>query len=71
MTWPSPCDSAIGITCSDRAIRVTVLALHPDGTARVDTGAGEVEVSVAPDGAAVGELVLVHVGTVIAAPASR
>jgi hydrogenase maturation factor len=67
VTWPSPCDSAICITCSDQAVRVTVVALHPDGTARVDTGAGEEEVSVALVEAAVGDVVLVHAGEAIAA----
>ena len=47
---------------------MTVVALHPDGTARVDTGAGEEEVSVALVDAAVGDVVLVHAGEAIAAP---
>jgi hydrogenase maturation factor len=67
VTWPSPCDSAICITCSDQAVRVTVVALHPDATALVDTGAGEEEVSVALVEAAVGDVVLVHAGEAIAA----
>jgi len=65
---PAPeCHDDVCITCSDQAVRVTVLALHPDGTARVDTGAGEEEVSVALVETAVGEVVLVHAGEAIAA----
>jgi len=44
-----------------------VVALNPDGTARVDTGVGEEEVSVALVDAAVGDVVLVHAGEAIAA----
>ena len=64
---PAPCEGPVCITCSDQAVRVTVVALHPDGTARVDTGAGEEEVSVALVDAAVGDVVLVHAGEAIAA----
>lgn len=67
MTAPLPCEGPVCITCSDQAARVTVIALHPDGTARVDTGAGEEEVSVALVDAAVGDVVLVHAGEAIAA----
>ena len=54
MTEPLPCEGPVCMTCSDQGVRVTVIALHPDGTARVDTGAGEEEVSVALVDAAVG-----------------
>ena len=64
---PASCEGPICITCSDQAVRVTVVALHPDGTARVDTGVGEEEVSVALVDAAVGDVVLVHAGEAIAA----
>lgn len=67
MTEPLPCEGPVCITCSDQAVRVIVVALHPDGTARVDTGAGEEEVSVALVDAAVGDVVLVHAGEAIAA----
>lgn len=66
MTAPLPCEGPVCITCSDQAVRVTVIALRPDGTARVDTGAGEEEVSVALVDAAVGDVVLVHAGEAIA-----
>lgn len=67
MTAPLPCEGPVCITCSDQAVRVTVVALHPDGTARVDTGSGEEEVSVALVDAVVGDVVLVHAGEAIAA----
>jgi hydrogenase expression/formation protein HypC len=67
VTAPLPCEGPVCITCSDQAVRVTVIALHLDGTARVDTGAGEEEVSVALVDAAVGDVVLVHAGEAIAA----
>jgi hydrogenase expression/formation protein HypC len=67
VTAPLPCEGPVCITCSDQAVRVTVIALYPDGTARVDTGAGEEEVSVALVDAAVGDVVLVHAGEAIAA----
>jgi hydrogenase expression/formation protein HypC len=67
VTEPLPCEGPVCITCSDQGVRVTVIALHPDGTARVDTGAGEEEVSVALVDAAVGDVVLVHAGEAIAA----
>lgn len=58
---PDPrCHDDVCITCSDEAVRVTVVELLPDGIARVDTGAGEEEVSVALVDAAVGDVVLVH-----------
>jgi hydrogenase expression/formation protein HypC len=67
VTEPPGCEGPVCITCSDQAVRVTVVALHPDGTARVDTGSGEEEVSVALVDAAVGDVVLVHAGEAIAA----
>ena len=58
---PDPhCDGDVCITCSDEAVRVTVVELLPGGIARVDTGVGEEEVSVALVDAAVGDVVLVH-----------
>ena len=48
------------VTCSDEAVPVTVLELCDDGIARVDTGLGVEEVSVALVDAAVGDVVLVH-----------
>jgi hydrogenase expression/formation protein HypC len=62
-----PCDDDVCVTCSDQAVRVTVLEVHDDGTARVDTGAGVEEVSVALVDAVVGGVVLVHAGEAIAA----
>jgi hydrogenase maturation factor len=67
VTWPLACEADVCITCSDQAVHVTVLELHSDGTARVDTGGGEEEVSVALVEAAVGDVVLVHAGEAIAA----
>jgi hydrogenase expression/formation protein HypC len=67
------CDGEVCVTCSDEAVPVTVLAVDDDGIARVDTGRGVEEVSVALVDAAVGDVVLVHAGEAIAAlgPASR
>lgn len=62
-----PCGEDVCITCSDQAVEVTVLEVHPDRTARVDTGAGEEEVSIALVDAEVGDVVLVHAGEAIAA----
>lgn len=61
------CDGVACITCSDQAVRVTVLEIRDDATARVDTGSGVEEVSVALVDAAVGDDVLVHAGEAIAA----
>ncbi|MHA6623206.1 HypC/HybG/HupF family hydrogenase formation chaperone [Pseudonocardia sp. DLS-67] len=58
------------ITCSDAAVPVVVTALLPGGLARVDTGAGTEEVSVALVDAAVGDTVLVHAGEAIATVAA-
>lgn len=54
------CEGDVCVTCSDEAVRVTVVELLPDGLARVDTGVGEEEVSVALVDAAVGHVILVH-----------
>ena len=54
------CDGEVCVTCSDEAVPVTVLELCDDGIARVDTGLGVEEVSVALVDAAVGDVVLVH-----------
>ncbi len=62
-----PCEDDVCITCSDQAVPVTVLEVRADGTARVDTGAGEEEVSIALVDAGVGDVVLVHAGEAIAA----
>ena len=67
MSGPGHCAGDVCITCSDQAVRVTVLEIHDDATARVDTGAGVEEVSVALVDAVVGGDVLVHAGEAIAA----
>lgn len=54
------CHDGVCITCSDEAVEVTVLAVLDDGLARVDTGEGVEEISVALVDAAVGDRVLVH-----------
>ena len=64
-----PCgeeDGPVCLTCSDQALPVTVLELLDDGLARVDTGEGQEEVSVALVEARVGDVVLVHAGEAIA-----
>ncbi len=75
MTVPDDlhCDGEVCVTCSDEAVPVTVLALDDDGIARVDTGRGVEEVSVALVDAAVGDVVLVHAKEAIASlgPAPR
>jgi D-sedoheptulose 7-phosphate isomerase len=58
------------ITCSDEAVEVVVMELIGDGLARVDTGAGLEEVSVALVDAVVGSRVLVHAGEAIAVVAT-
>jgi hypothetical protein len=60
------CDGEVCVTCSDEAVPVTVLELGDDGLARVDTGLGVEEVSVALVDAAVGDVVLVHAKEAIA-----
>lgn len=67
---PEPsCSHDVCITCSDVAVPVTIVELHGDRLAMVDTGAGpgtEEEVSVALVDAGVGDVVLVHAGEAIA-----
>jgi D-sedoheptulose 7-phosphate isomerase len=60
------CSSDHCITCSDEAVEVVVLEVLGEGLARVDTGAGVEEVSVALVEATVGDRVLVHAGEAIA-----
>jgi len=60
------CLDEVCVTCSDTAVAVTVTELLPDGLARVDTGAGSEEVSVALVSAGVGDTILVHAGEAIA-----
>lgn len=54
------------ITCSDQAVDVVIMEVLPDGLARVDTGAGVEEISIALVDAGVGDHVLVHAGEAIA-----
>ncbi len=61
------CHDDVCITCSDSAVRVTVVRLLDDGLAVVDTGQGaEEEVSVALVTASVGDTLLVHAREAIA-----
>lgn len=60
------CTGDVCITCSDEAVRVTVVELLQHDLARVDTGRGVEEVSVALVDAAVGDTVLVHAKEAIA-----
>lgn len=64
------CTGDVCITCSDEAVRVTVVELLEHDLARVDTGRGVEEVSVALVDAAVGDTVLVHAKEAIAVVAS-
>jgi hydrogenase expression/formation protein HypC len=60
------CTGPTCITCSDSAVRVTVLELLADGMALVDTGSGPPEeVSVALVDTRPGEALLVHAGEAI------
>jgi hydrogenase maturation factor len=54
------CHDDVCITCSDEAVPVRVVELVGDGLARVDTGLGVEEVSVALVEAGVGDTILVH-----------
>lgn len=64
---PEPeCHGPVCVTCSDQAVPVRVVELHPGGLAVVDTGTGREEISVALVEAAVGCTVLVHAGEAIA-----
>lgn len=60
------CDGEVCVTCSDEAVPVRVRELLDDGLARVDTGLGVEEISVALVDAVVGDVVLVHGGEAIA-----
>ena len=60
------CHDDVCITCSDAAVRVTVVRLLADGLAVADTGQGEEEISVALVSAGPGDEVLVHAGEAIA-----
>ena len=60
------CHDDVCITCSDAAVRVTVVRLLADGLAVADTGQGEEEISVALVTAGPGDQVLVHAGEAIA-----
>ena len=60
------CDGEVCVTCSDEAVPVRVLEVLDDGLARVDTGLGVEEISVALVDATVGDVVLVHAKEAIA-----
>lgn len=64
MSWE--CRDDVCVTCSDAAVKVTVLRLLDDGMAAVDTGAGEETVSVALVSARAGDTILVHAREAIA-----
>ena len=64
---PGPvCHDGVCITCSDTAVEVTVVELLDHELARVETGSGLEEVSVALVEAGVGDRILVHAGEAIA-----
>lgn len=60
------CHEEVCVTCSDRAVPVTIVERLPGGMALVDTGAGQEEISVALVEAEIGSTVLVHAGEAIA-----
>lgn len=60
------CHDDVCITCSDEAVRVTVVELLGADLARVDTGLSVEEVSVALVEARVGDTILVHAKEAIA-----
>jgi hydrogenase expression/formation protein HypC len=60
------CHDDVCITCSDTAVRVTIVQLLDDGLALVRTGQGTEEVSVALVTADVGDTILVHAREAIA-----
>jgi hypothetical protein len=60
------CYGDVCITCSDEAVAVRVVELLADELARVDTGVGVEEVSVALVDAWVGDTILVHAKEAIA-----
>lgn len=59
-------EDATCITCSDQAVEVTVTELLGTGLAKVETGAGVEQVSVALVDARPGDRILVHAGEAIA-----
>ncbi|MHC1557395.1 HypC/HybG/HupF family hydrogenase formation chaperone [Actinomycetospora sp. C-140] len=59
------CEGEVCLTCSDEALPFPVVAVDGD-LARVDTGTGTEEISIALVDAAVGDVVLVHAGEAIA-----
>ena len=63
---PAHGEGEVCITCSDEAVPVRIVELLPQGLARVDTGVGVEEVSVALVEASVGDTVLVHAKEAIA-----
>jgi hydrogenase expression/formation protein HypC len=65
------CSGEVCITCSDEAVPVVVVELLADDLARVDTGRGREEVSVALVDAAVGDTVLVHAKEALAVVGHR
>jgi hydrogenase expression/formation protein HypC len=60
------CYGEVCITCSDEAVAVRIVRLLPDDLAVVDTGSGNVEVSIALVTAGVGDEILVHAKEAIA-----
>ncbi|GLY70077.1 HypC/HybG/HupF family hydrogenase formation chaperone [Amycolatopsis taiwanensis] len=65
-TGPGACSGGTCVTCSDRAVAVTVVRLLDDALAEVDPGDGRVEeISVALVTAQAGDTVLVHAGEAI------
>lgn len=60
------CHGDVCITCSDEAVEVQVVEVLDGGLARVNTGAGIEEVSVALVDAGVGDTILVHAKEAIA-----
>jgi hydrogenase expression/formation protein HypC len=67
----SECIGGVCITCSDRAVEVTVVRLLEDQMAVVDTGPGEETVSVALVTASLGDTILVHAREAIAVVAAE
>lgn len=65
------CHGDVCITCSDQAVPVRVLSVGDHGFARVDTGQGVEEVSIALVEAGPGDVVLVHAREAIAVVGER
>jgi hydrogenase expression/formation protein HypC len=59
------CHHETCVTCSDRALAVTIVELLDNEFALVDTGSGSEVVSVALVSAAAGDTILVHAGEAI------